>query len=122
MVERRQTGFTLIELLVTLAIVGLLLSIVAPRYIGNLGKSEETVLQHNLVITRDAIDKFRGDKGRYPKGLEELVSEQYLRSLPYDPVARSDHWLLQTAEEGGVQDLHSSAPGTGRNGRPYRAW
>lgn len=122
MVGRRHAGFTLIELLVVLAIVGLLLSIVAPRYIANIGKSEETVLQHNLLITRDAIDKFHGDKGRYPKGLDELVSEKYLRTMPHDPVARSDLWLLQTAEEGGVQDLHSTAPGTGRNGHPYRSW
>lgn len=118
----RKRGFTLIELLVTLAIVGLLLSIVAPRYIGNVGKGEETVLQHNLLVTRDAIDKFHGDAGRYPKSLEELVAAKYLRSLPYDPVARIARWQMQTAEGGGIQDIHSTATGMGRNGRPYSTW
>lgn len=122
MLRYKFTGFTLIELLVTLAIVGLLLSIVAPRYLGNVKKSEEAVLQHNLIVTRDAIDKFHGDKGRYPNDLAELVSAQYLKSMPYDPVAKSNFWVTVPAVEGGVRDLHSTAAGSGKSGKAYKLW
>lgn len=120
--DKKTSGFTLIELLVTLAIVGLLLSIVAPRYIGAVGKGEETVLQHNLQITRDAIDKFYGDQGRYPANLDELVTTRYLRNLPYDPVSRSSRWQLITADDGSLRDLRSMAAGAARNGTPYASW
>jgi type II secretory pathway pseudopilin PulG len=47
------------------------------------------VLGENLRIVRETIDKFYGDKGRYPENLEELVAERYLRALPHDPITGS---------------------------------
>lgn len=77
-------GFTLVELLVVMAIVALLLSIAAPRYFGHLERAQEAALLETLVVTRDAIDKFHGDTGRYPQDLDELVSRRYLRAPPLD--------------------------------------
>ncbi len=50
-------------LMVALAIIALLLSLVAPRYFGRVTKAEETVLQENLALLRDALDKFYADSG-----------------------------------------------------------
>ena len=41
---------------------------------------------------RDAIDKFRADQGQFPQSLDELVSKQYLRALPVDPVTGTTQW------------------------------
>jgi general secretion pathway protein G len=82
-------GFTLIELLVVLSIIALLLTLAVPRYIHSVDVAKEAVLSENLHLVRETIDKFYGDKGRYPESLEELVSERYLRSLPYDPITDS---------------------------------
>ena len=46
---RKVLGFTLVELLVVLAIIGTLLSLVAPRYIGNVERAKEATLKQNLA-------------------------------------------------------------------------
>lgn len=119
-------GFTLIELLVVMAIVALLGSIAAPRYFSSLAKSKETALQQTLSATRDSIDKFYGDTGKYPDNLEALVADRYLRSLPFDPITESNAtWTVVPPNDpakGGIYDLHSGADGVGRNGKPFRDW
>jgi len=119
-------GFTLIELLVVLTILGLLLALSTPKYFRSVDSAKEAVLADNLHIARVAIDRFYGDRGRYPETLEELVARRYLRTLPVDPVAdNSTAWtLVRPPQEaaGSIADLHSRAPGNGRNGRPYAQW
>lgn len=123
---RRRHGFTLIELLVVLAIVAVLLTLVLPRYYGQVEAAKETVLQENLRTTRDVIGRFYGDTGRFPESLDELVEKKYLGSVPFDPIAESSAtWRLEPVPEGykgTVYNLHSGAPGVGRNGKPYAEW
>lgn len=119
-------GFTLIELLVALAVIALLLSIVTPRYFGNVSKTEETVLKEDLHLMRDALDKHYADAGRYPDSLSELVTKRYLRSIPDDPITRSNTtWVVlppADPQKGAVFDVKSGAKGVGRDGRPYEQW
>ena len=116
-------GFTLVELLVVLAIVALLLTLALPRYFGALEKSKEQVLQENLRVVRMTIDRFRADRGHWPKTLEELVELHYLKSVPIDPMTESPSaWVLvapQNAEETGVADIRSGAQGTTKDGKAY---
>lgn len=120
------SGFTLIELLVVMAIIALLLSIATPRYFNSVEKTKEAVLRQDLSTMRDAIDKYYGDTGEYPDTLDDLVSKKYLRKLPVDPLTDSaSTWVVvppPDADKGGVFDLHSGAPGNGRDGTPYSGW
>jgi general secretion pathway protein G len=123
----RRSAFTLIELIVVLAIVALLLAVAVPRYFNSVERSKEAALKQNLGVTRDAIDKYYGDIGRYPETLDELVSKRYLRKLPEDPVAQSkDTWILvRPPGEGnrtGIYDLKSGAPGNAPDGTPFAEW
>ncbi len=119
-------GFTLVELLVVMAIIALLLMIAAPRYSGGVQRSKEAVLKENLAITRDALEQFYADTGRYPADLQELVARKYLRKLPYDPMTdRDDAWIVvppANSNVGGVYDLHSGSRETGKDGTPYYQW
>jgi general secretion pathway protein G len=121
----RARGFTLIELLVVMAALGLLLALAAPRYYEHVDRSREVVLKNNLAVVRQAVDRFRGDRGRYPEELAELVRLRYLRDVPLDPITdRTDSWLVvpPPGQPKGVYDVRSAAPGRARDGSVYAAW
>lgn len=122
----RLRAFTLIELLVVLGIVALLLTLAVPRFFPSVDKSRETILMDNLRNTREIIDQFHADTGRYPESLDELVEKKYLRNLPIDPVTESNAtWIVvppEDASKGGVYSIKSGAPGTARNGTAYADW
>jgi general secretion pathway protein G len=124
--ETRKSGFTLIELLVVLAVIATLLTIALPRYFSSLEKSREAVLQQNLAMLRETLDKYYGDKGKYPAALDELVSSKYLRTMPVDPITDSSAtWVSIPPVEpdmGGVYDVRSGAAGIARNGTEYQSW
>ena len=112
---KKKLGFTLVELMVVLAVIALLLSVVVPDYMGRMRRAEEAVLQENLLLMRDALDKHYADAGKYPGSLEELVAKRYLRSIPKDPFTQSaGTWVAvppQDTRKGNVWDVRSGAKG-----------
>ena len=62
----KSRGFTLLELLVVMVIIGLLVSIVGPKYFGHLGKSEVKTAKAQMNAFRKALDVYRLDTGHYP--------------------------------------------------------
>jgi len=118
-------GFTLLELLVVVVIIGLLAGIVAPRYFGQVGKSEVNVARAQLDALEKALDQYRLDVGHYPStelGLKALVerpasepkwSGPYLRKdVPPDPWGRP--YVYKVPGEKGEFDLLSY----GKDGQP----
>jgi len=118
-------GFTLLELLVVVVIIGLLAGIVAPRYFGQVGKSEVNVARAQLDALEKALDQYRLDVGRYPStelGLKALVerpasepkwSGPYLRKdVPPDPWGKP--YVYKLPGEKGEFDLLSY----GKDGQP----
>ena len=109
-------GFTLLELLVVVVIIGLLAGFVAPRYFGQVGKSEVNVAKAQLDALEKALDQYRLDVGRYPDnelGLKALVqkpanepkwSGPYLRKdVPLDPWGKP--YIYKIPGEKGEFDL-----------------
>jgi general secretion pathway protein G len=123
----KKKGFTLIELLVVMSVIATLLTIAVPRYFQHLDRAREAALRESLAVMRDAVDKYRGDTGRYPETLEELVTKRYLRKVPPEPITEStESWVLvPPPEEPGqrkVWDIRSGAEGQGQNGSDYATW
>jgi len=79
---------------------------------------------------RDAIDQFHADQGVYPTVLEELASNDYLRSIPDDPFTNSaETWVTVLAEVDpsdpltqGIYDVRSGSLRTALDGTQYAEW
>lgn len=112
-------GFTLIELIVVMTIVGLLLSMALPRYLGSLERGREHVLQHDLAQLRQAIDRYHADRGVYPDSLDDLVAKRYLRAIPPNPYTDQVDWQVlppTNGAKGAVYDI--AEPGTASHAAP----
>ncbi len=110
--------------MIVVTIVGILATLAVPSYHVSILKAREAALRQDLFTMRDVLDQYRADKGRYPDGLGEVVSEGYLRTLPVDPFTRSSStWqAIMEPTEGGVFDVYSGSDLVGSNGVPYNQW
>ena len=124
-------GFTMVELLVVISIIVILAAMGMAQYRNSVIRAREAVLKEDLFRMRDAIDQYYADKMKYPSGLEDLVTEGYLRELPVDPFTNSkDTWQAVNAEpnvndttsQPGIYDVKSGSDATSMDGTPYSDW
>ena len=121
----RNKGFTLLELLVVIVIIGLLAGYVAPRYFGQVGKSEVQVAKAQIESIEKALDQYRLDTRNYPtaeQGLDALTAKPanangwsgpYLKkAVPNDPWGRA--YVYRVPGTKGDFDLYS----LGKDGKP----
>jgi len=93
-----QAGFTLIEIMVVVFILGLLVTLVAPKIIGRTDQARQTKAAADIKAIEQALKLFKLDNGFYPtsgEGLQALVAppprarnfnpEGYLEAVPEDP-------------------------------------
>ena len=122
----RARGFTLIELLIVMAIIGMLLTLVVPRYFHTVAKARETVLKNDLAVLREAIDKYYADLNQYPDTLAALADKKYVRSIPVDPYTKlADTWVVINSEDPdhpGIRDVHSGSDQNAADGSPLASW
>jgi general secretion pathway protein G len=126
--QRGQGGWTLIELVIVMAIITVLASLATVGARNAVVLSREATLKEDLFRMRDAIDQYYADKGKYPADLQALVTDQYIREVPVDPISNSrDSWQTIPAEpdpnnpsaEPGIFNVKSGAQGTSIQGQAY---
>jgi len=118
-------GFTLMELLVVLAILGLLISLVGPRVLNQLGGAKSKTAAIQIHDLEQALEMYKLDVGRFPatsEGLAALVEKPasasgwngpYLKSdVPLDPWNREYNYRFPG--ERGELDIFTY----GQNGAP----
>lgn len=121
----RQSGFTLMELLVVLAILGLLMSLVGPRVLNQLGGAKTKTAGIQIKDLEQSLEMYKLDVGRFPttdQGLQALNKKPsgatgwngpYLKSdVPLDPWKQEYHYKYPG--EHGELDIYSY----GQNGSP----
>lgn len=121
----KNNGFTLLELLVVMVIIGLLAGLVAPRYFGQVGKSQVKVAAAQIDSLDKALVQFRLDADRFPTTEEGLMvlneaptdaigwAGPYLKkAVPMDPWGRP--FIYKEPGEHGDFDLYT----LGKDGRP----
>src|SRR5579875_851909 len=120
--RRDASGFTLIELMVVMAIISVLVVIAQPMYQKSIIHTKQSVLRNNL---------FTLDKQQAPQGLQDLVTEGYLRKIAVDPMSGSDQTWRVIMEDNpvngdnsapGIWDVKSGSDKVGLDGTPYSDW
>jgi len=124
-------GFTFVELMVVITIIVILITMAIPIYNKTILRSKEAVLRTNLNTLRTVIDNYTYDKMKAPHGLDDLVHEGYLRTIPTDPMTgSSDTWKTVMEDPGqsvdqndpGLWDVHSGSDKISLEGTPYSDW
>jgi general secretion pathway protein G len=77
--RRDDRGFTLLEILVVIAILGLLIGLVAPAALRQLGGARVSVARQSIERLGSVLDMYKLDVGSYP------TSDQGLRALAEQP-------------------------------------
>lgn len=126
-------GFTLIEIIIVFALIGILVGLALPRYQHSRRKAQESVLKEDLFQMRKLIDQYYTDKGKYPASLRALVEDNYLRSLPLDPMTGSAETWQEVRDqpsyeemvpgvEYGIVDVKSGSQAKALDGTTYDTW
>ncbi len=82
-------GFSLIEIMVVIMIIGILAAVVVPNAYRWVISGRENAAKASIRALENAIDAYHGEKGSYPKTLEDLINAKppYLKKaeVPKDP-------------------------------------
>jgi general secretion pathway protein G len=129
---QREAGFTLLELLVVIAILGLLIGLVAPAVLGQLGKARVSIARQSIERIGLVLDMYKLDVGSYPSsqdGLQALITQPsgvdswngpYVKGdkVPVDPWNRDYIYRSPSEREGHDYDLCSQGanPSAGQDG------
>jgi general secretion pathway protein G len=122
--QRSHAGFTLLELLVVLAILGLLIGLVAPAALRQLGSAKEKIAHQTIERLGSVLDIYKLDVGSYPttdQGLQALITRPsgvarwngpYLKGekVPEDPWGRPFIYRSPSQRPGHEYDLLSLGP------------
>ena len=124
-----EAGFSLLELMIAMFIIIILLSVALPTYQRSVQNARETVLKENLFQIRRAIDQYSADKGKPPQSLDDLITGEYLREKPIDPITEKAEWSEimgesegSLDEEQGLKDVKSLAEGEDSEGKKYEEY
>jgi general secretion pathway protein G len=121
---RGEAGFTLLELLVVIVILGLLIGLVAPAVLRQLGGARVSIAHQSITRIGSVLDMYKLDVGNYPsteEGLQALVQAPadvsnwngpYLQSsqVPIDPWNHPYIYRDPSDRTGHDYDLCSAGP------------
>jgi general secretion pathway protein G len=130
--KHRSRGFTLMEMIIVISIMAILVAIAVPNFTSAIKRGRESVLRQNLFTLRSVISQYTLDKQKAPQSLEDLIQAGYLKQIPVDPITDQANWTVDQEEDtvmspdeqdqGGIDDVHSSASQVGTNGTAYSSW
>ncbi len=120
-------GFTLLEILVVVAILGLLIGLVAPAVLRQLGGARVSIAKQSIERIGSVLDLYKLDVGSYPtseQGLDALAHKPsgdeawngpYLKAdtVPVDPWNHPYIYRNPSERTGHDYDLCSQGPNAG---------
>ena len=109
---RDESGFTLIELLVVLIIIGVLLAIAVPAYLGFKDRAVKTQVQANVREAIPDAEAYYQDNGSYT-GMTLAALQGYDKGLPANMVvfANATNYCLSDEDTGKTWTGKVAGPG-----------
>jgi general secretion pathway protein G len=131
-----EAGFTLLEILVVIAILGLLIGLVAPAALRQLGGAKVSIAHQSIERLTAVLDLYRLDVGNYPntqQGLQALVTAPagignwngpYLKAagVPVDPWNHPYVYRSPSTRQGYDYDLCSIGQNAQDNDASREGW
>ena len=130
----KKNGFTLIEIMIVFTLIGILVGMGIPNFSYSIKRSREAVLKKNLWVMRYTINQYYTDKGKYPLSIQSLIDDEYLGSIPIDPITKSSETWVEVQEtpteedlmslewEPGIMDVFSGSDMKALDGTLYKTW
>ena len=117
--RREEKGFTLIELLIVMALLGVLVAVLLPKYQDLTPEAKIAATQQNLESMRSAVLLYAA---KYPSPgppayLDSLVTKGFLRKIPTNKISGSVDVAYHPAQS---NPMPLTAPGNG--GWYYNPW
>jgi len=120
---RSTRGFTLVEMLLVLVILGILATLILPKFSGRTEQARATAAQVQIATFGTALDAYEVDTGSYPhgsNGLQALVVQPgdatnwrgpYLKSdIPLDPWGHAYTYECPGRNNPSGYDIRSAGP------------
>ncbi len=85
-------GFTLVELLVVVAILGILAAMAVVNIAGKTDEAKITACTTSVKTIRDAAILYQTSKGKFPKSMDDLTTENSEGVSYIDESAARDAW------------------------------
>ena len=83
---RKHQGFSLLEVVAAAALIGVIMTFMAPSIKGAFDKVADNKLRNDLVAVGQALQIYKAEKGVYPDVLKKLSDEKYINTDDFSKI------------------------------------